>query len=43
MSYDKKEIIINHTLFCLSQVSYIEIKAFWLIGELQIDFNENLT
>ena len=25
-----KEIIINHTLLCLSQVSYIKIKAIWL-------------
>ena len=25
-----KEIIINHTLLCLSQVSYIEIETFWL-------------
>ena len=25
-----KEIITNHTLFCLSQASYIKIKAFWL-------------
>ena len=24
-----KEIIINHTLLCLSQASYINIKAYW--------------
>ena len=40
----KKEIIINHTLLCLSQVSYIKEKAFLVIlGELQSDFSENLT
>ena len=25
-----KEIIINHTLLCLSQVAYIKIKGLWL-------------
>ena len=40
----KKEIIINHTLLCLSQVSYIKSKSFlFILGELQSDFCENIT
>ena len=39
-----KEIIINHTLLYLSQVSYIKIKVFlFFLGEFQNDFCENLT
>ena len=36
-----KEIIINHTLFCLLQTSYIKIKAFWLWGRVAKWFCEN--
>ena len=36
-----KEIIINHTLLCLSQVSYIKIKAFWLLWGSSTGFCEN--
>ena len=39
-----KEIIINHTLLCLSHISYIKINPFLVIfGEFQSDFCENLT
>ena len=34
-----KEIIINHTLLCSSQVSYIYLKAFWLFwGSFKVIF-----
>ena len=38
-----KEIIINHTLLCSSQVSYIKIKAFWLFWGVPKWFLWNLT
>ena len=38
-----KEIIINPILLCLSQISYMKIKAFWLFLWSSSDFCENLT
>ena len=39
-----KETILNHTLLCLSKVSYIKIKVFLvMLGEFHSDFCENLT